>query len=325
MAIGKGLKRDIKCYGIKYAIMFELRKLGLVSRDKCEELKLNIIKTATDEQKEIILKELFLVNRGYVPDVKNPKTFDEKINWIKLHGVTNKMVRMTDKYLVRNEVKKILGEDTDILIPLIGVWDRPEDIDYDSLPDSFVLKTNNACGTNIIVKDKSTFDSKQATNQLLAWLKRPFGYGTLQMQYLMIPPKIIAEEYIEQIDGNLYDYKIHCFHGKPMFIQVIGNRDLKKHIAYEACYDLEWNLLSFTDGVYPKYERNIDRPSKLKEMIEIAEKLSKGFTYVRVDLYQIEDAVKFGELTFTPASGYHNNFTPPETDLLWGEYMGDLK
>ena len=153
-----------------------------------------------------------------------------------------------------------------------------------------------------------------------------FAYKSgLEMHYKKIPPKVIAEEYIENNGGNLFDYKVHCFSGKAMYIQYIGGR--ATDTTHEGWFDRDWNLLSFTDGCYPKYDSNIPKPKNLHELLSLSEKLASPFSYVRVDFYVLNDgSFKFGEMTFTPASGIHNWFSdgdlkPEEVDLMLGELI----
>lgn len=205
------------------------------------------------------------------------------------------------------------------------MWDSFDEINFGELPDKFVLKANHGSGMNLIVKDKSRLNMAKAKKMISEWMNTPYAYSNgFELQYKNIPRKIIAEQYIEEMDGNLYDYKIHCFMGKPTYIQVIGDRNMEKHTGFQGFFDTNWNLQDFTEGSYPVYGRKLPRPGKLGEMLGIAEKLAREFQYVRVDLYCIEDNIKFGELTFTPASGVHLNWKPEETDEEWGKLMGEV-
>lgn len=238
-----------------------------------------------------------------VPNLANPQTFTEKIQCIKSIYSRREMSRLADKYAVREWIEEKIG--SQYLVPMLGVWDNCEDIDYEGLPQSFVLKCNHGSGMNIVVKDKSVLDFNKVTAVLSTWMAEDFSRKTLELHYKYIEHKVIAEQYIEELDGNLYDYKIHCFGGEPLFIQCIGNRNLEKHEGYQCNYDLEWNELNWIFEDYPRFNYKVDRPNKLEEMIQIARILSKGFSYVRVDLYNLGAKVYFGEMTFTPASGVY--------------------
>ncbi len=234
----------------------------------------------------------------------SPKTFTEKIQWMKIFDSTSQKERLADKYMVREWVGRKIGEEH--LVPLIGAWDRFEDIDFSTLPQSFCLKTNHGSAMNLVVKDKWEFNEKTAKKLFYWWLMRPFWAWSLELHYRNIPRKIIAEKYIEEIGGGgLYDYKFHCFHGKPQFIQCIGDRNLTAHTGYQQNFDLDWNKLDWTFEDYPAFPYCIPRPECLEEMGKIAEILSSEFNYVRVDLYEISGKVYFGEMTFTPASGIY--------------------
>lgn len=236
-------------------------------------------------------------------DLVNPQTFTEKIQWLKLYGCTEEKTTLSDKYLVREWIKNTIGEE--YLIPLIGAWDSFEEITFDKLPEKFCLKMNHGSSMNFVVLDKEKMNFSDAKNRFHLWEKRPFYAGTFETQYYGIQRKIIAEKYICEIDNNLFDYKFHCFDGKPMFIQCIGDRDLKAHKGYQNNFDLDWNKLDWTFEDYPSFIKEIHEPKNLEKMIELASKLSSGFNYVRVDLYNINGKIYFGEMTFTPASGIY--------------------
>lgn len=268
---------------------------------------------------EKILKHNFYRCKGVKLNLSNPQTFDEKINWLMLHDATPLKTRLVDKYLVRNYIKEKIGEK--YLVPLLGVWDCFDDIDFESLPQQFVLKLNNGSGMNMVVKNKDKLDVADAKKKFDYWMKTNFAYMGFEMQYRDVPQKIIAEQYIEQMDGNLFDYKMHCFNGKMEICQLIGNRNMVNHTAQQAFFDADWNRLNESEGTYPDYEKTPPKPDNWDEMKLVAEKLAAGFNYVRVDLYSIEGQIYFGEFTFTPLVGLHPNFSPKETDLRWGNLI----
>ena len=262
------------------------------------------------------LKSWYKLWSGKSLDLENPQTFYEKIQWLKLYDSTPIKTRLTDKYLVRDWVKERIGEK--YLIPLLGVWDTFDDIDFERLPDKFVLKANHGCGWNIIVKDKSTFDKVAAKGKFNKWLNTNFAFvNGLELHYKEISPKIIAEEFIENKGVDLHDYKIWCFSGTPKFIAFTAERQIGLKMAF---YDLAWNLLPFKRS-YPQYEKFVTKPDNLDEMLTIAAKLCKDFIHVRVDLYRLDDgSLKFGEMTFTTASGMCN-WNPKEYDLVFGQMI----
>lgn len=262
------------------------------------------------------LKHWFKRWSGKTLNLENPQTFNEKIQWLKLNDSTPIKTRLTDKYLARDWVKERIGEK--YLIPLLGTWDKFDDIDFDRLPDKFVLKANHGCGWNMIVNDKGSLDKAAAKKEFDRWMNTNFAFiNGLELQYKTIPPKIIAEVFMENEGLDLYDYKIWCFNGTPKFIMFLAERHIGLKMAF---YDLAWNLLPFTYS-YPSYEKQVRRPDNLDEMIHIAEELCREFIHVRVDLYRLDDgALKFGEMTFTTASG-QCAWNKPEYDSLIGQLM----
>ena len=258
---------------------------------------------------------------GRALNLDDPQRFTEKIQWMKLYDSTPEKTRLADKYLVREWVSEKIGEE--YLVPLLGVWDSFDEIDFDSLPDEFVLKCNHGSGVNLVVEEKSKLDRGKAKARFDQWMKKDHAFiNGLELHYSPIPRKIIAEKYIEEMSGPLYDYKIHCFEGNPTFIQCIGDRDLVHHTAYQNNYDLQWDELDWMFETFPRFPYQPGKPSRLKEMIEISGVLSEGFHYVRVDLYEISGKVLFGEMTFTPASGYYPYFGTFTEDI--DRKLGDL-
>ena len=258
----------------------------------------------TVEEKAKQITEQYEVHMGRTCDLENPCRFTEKIQWTKAYHSTPQYGRLADKYLVRQYVAERVGEK--YLTKLLGIWEHPDEINFDVLPDAFALKATHGSGWNIVVKEKATLDERLARRKLARWLKIDFGLAnSLESHYTYCEPRIIAEEYMEEIAGGLYDYKIHCFGGKPCFIQCIGDRDLAAHTGYQRHLDLEWKNLGWTFEDYPQFPYELSRPGCLEEMLEVASALSKGLAYVRVDLYDLGDRVLFGEMTLTPGSGFY--------------------
>lgn len=268
-----------------------------------------------------IASRIFYVRFGKHINWKHPRDINEKINWLKFNSDTSKWTEYSDKYAVRDYVKDKGFED--ILVPLYGKWDNVSSIDFSQLPTSFVLKTNHGSGSIVIVKDKSQCDEAKIRKDIANWLKEPFGKLQGEPHYLSIERCVIAEALLVPSDSfsfSLVDYKIWCFNGTPKYVLVCYNRT--SSAVYLELYDTEWNYLPqkshFTDhyrnggGVVPK-------PRNLGKMLEVASRLSVGFPQVRVDLYDNNGQVFFGEMTFTSAGGYMDYFTQ---DFL--NELGDL-
>lgn len=244
-------------------------------------------------------------------DWEHPKELNEKIQWLLRNTDTKLWTKCADKYRVREYVEeKGYGE---ILVKLYGQWDNPDDIDFSKLPDKFVLKANNGCGTVKVVTDKKSLNEKKLKKELKRWISRPFGYAGAQSHYLSIKRCIIAEELLEETGQqkklsptSLIDYKIWCINGNPQCILVIFGRANKHY--YRQVYDLHWNKMPEvmnmkSNGHFTFKEVDIPKPECLNEMLEIACKLSEPFPEVRVDLYVIGGKPYFGELTFTAGMG----------------------
>ncbi len=254
-------------------------------------------------------------------DLENPKNLIEKITWMSLNTDTSLWTLCADKYRMRSYVEsKGLGK---YLPKCYGFWENPDDIDFSKLPNQFVLKANNGCATVMIVRDKSQFNEAKIKRQMKKWLKRPFGYIGAEKHYLSIKPGILAEELLTQDEtlnrispNSMVDFKIWCINGMPESILVIYDRN--NGVLKMAMYDTEWNpipqhLVANKKDLYcPEVE--LPRPKHLKEMIEMASKLSQDFKEVRVDFYDTNDKSIIGELTFTTGYGYF-------TDEYY-EYLG---
>lgn len=246
-------------------------------------------------------------------DLKNPKTLNEKIQWLKLYGDTSQWPLLADKYRVREYVEqKGLG---DILVKLYGHWDHIEDVEWDKLPNQFVLKVNNGCGDILICKDKTKLDIPTINKVYGNLLKKKFGVELGELHYQKIKPCIIVEELLDAskqnvVSSSLVDYKVWCLDGKPAYIFVYMDR--QGCSAHSMVYDLDWNPHPeyMTDSKrYDIIKITIPRPLYLDKMLEVAEKLSAGNPQMRVDLYEVNGNIYFGELTMTAASGLMNHFT----------------
>lgn len=262
------------------------------------------------------LKAVFKAETGYTLDLNHPKTYNEKLQWIKLYDRKPEYIIYADKYRVRDYVAKRLGEK--YLVPLIGMYKKAEDIQWNELPNRFVLKCNHASGTNIICKDKNELDIVSTVKQLNAWLKKNAFWGAREWCYKDIEPCIICEEFIETQDGNTPDdYKFMCFNGVPRLIQVHHDRYGDHTLDY---YTPEWKKADLQRIDADVSEHNVEKPDKLDEMLSIAKELSKDMYYARIDLYYVNNKIYFGEITLYPTGGF-STFTRHEDDLLLGSYI----
>ena len=253
-------------------------------------------------------------------NLRKPKTINEKIHWMKFYGDTSEWPMLADKYRVRQFVKSKGLEQT--LVKLYGHWERFDDIDWDGLPDKFVLKVNNGCGDILICRDKSGLNKKDIREIYSRLLNMKFGVETGQTHYLNIHPCLIVEELLDaskqQVESSsLIDYKIWCFNGTPEYIFVYINRNKDK--AECMVYDKEWHshpeyLVSSTSFSIIHYP--VPKPKCLSEMLDIAKILSEGHPQMRVDLYEVDNKVYFGELTMTAACGLMNHFTNDFLELM---------
>lgn len=230
-------------------------------------------------------------------DLKNPKTLAEKIQWMKLHHQDPLLVKLADKYQVREHIEKTVG--ADYLISMPFVWDHAEDVDFSVLPDSFVLKPNNSSGRVLICKDKATLDVEAARKTLQAWEKENLTKITGEWIYEKIPFKIVCEEFLED---KIVDYKMYYGGGQFICTQVIGGRsEGNKTFGY---MDENWQLLPIRRKGVPAMKEAPEKPGAYEEMLAIGKKLAEGFVFIRVDLYYVAGKVYFGELSFYPNNGF---------------------
>lgn len=267
----------------------------------------------------LYLKWLYYLNIGRPLNLDNPKTFSEKIQWLKLYNRRPEYTTMVDKLEVKRFIANMIGQE--YIIPTLGVWEKFEDIDFNTLPNQFVLKTTHGGGNSgvVICKDKSKFNVVSARNKINNSLKSDIYTKFREWPYKNIKKLIIAEAYIEEKGHkDLPDYKFFCFNGIPMYCQVIRNRNTTETIDY---YDMEWNHMEFV-GLNPVAKNGVSpvpKPHNLENIKSICEKLSKDIPFLRVDLYITNEKVYFGELTFFPMSGL-GEFRPKE----WNAILGDL-
>ena len=264
------------------------------------------------------LKKKYFACMGKNLDLDSPKTFNEKLQWIKLYDRNPEYTMMVDKYLVREYIKEKLGEE--YLIPLLGVWDDPDEIDFDALPDRFVLKCNHNSGLGMyICKDKTKMDVDKVKAELRKGLAQDYYLTGREWPYKNVPRKIIAEQYMEdEKTSELRDYKFFCFNGSAKFFKI----DFDRFVSHRANYfDQNGEILNFGEVVCPPdFERELSMPQNFELMKTFAETLSKDIPFVRVDFYEANGKVYFGEITFFPAAGF-GPFEPEEWDEILGEWI----
>lgn len=273
---------------------------------------------------EAYLKMVYKSLTGKKLHLDNPKLFTEKMQWLKLYDRKNQYIQMVDKVLVKEYVAKIIG--SEYIIPTYGVWESFDDIDFENLPDMFVLKCNHDSGSIIKCKDKRKFDIDAARKTITRCIQKDSYYWGREWPYKYVERKILAEAFMQnEKDGllDLIDYKFYCFNGVPTFCQVIIGRSQKETIDF---YDMEWNhqpfigLQSFDSApIIENSKTLITKPKGYEKMIEMATAISTNTKFCRVDFYDIDDAIYFGEITFFPCAGF-GYFIPNE----WDEKLGEL-
>lgn len=248
----------------------------------------------------------------------DPKTFNEKLQWLKLHDRRPEYTVMVDKYRVRDYISQKIGQQ--YLIPLLGVWDSPDEIDFAALPDRFAMKCNHNSGLGMcICTDKSSLDTDRVKAELRKGLDQDYHLTGREWPYKDVPRKIVAEQFLESDAGGLTDYKIHCFGGVPRFVLVCRDRFTENGLV-EDFYTPAWERMAVKRPKIPNGSTPLPKPEKLDEMLALAEKLSKDIPFLRVDLYVVEGKIYFSELTFFPASGFEG-FDPPQWDRTFGKWL----
>lgn len=304
---------------LREELYLQLLELGISEENIIAYDDLNSVKYRKNLEKSLYpmeLEEYYHDIFGYYINHENPQTYNEIINWEKLHVNDARRARLADKYLVKSWIREKIGEE--YVVKLCGVWNDANDIDFGILPESFVLKVNNGSERNIIVKNKSEIDVDQMRRQLNDWMSKSFEYEAYEPHYSQIVPKIICEEYLEGIADDLYDYNIYCFKGEPHYIWCI--KESHKENCKASFYDTEWNKQEFSYG-YPPDEDLAPRPKQLEKILELTRVLCEEFEHVRVDWYITRDGrIYFGEMTFTTWGGYMR-FVPDKWDKIFGDMI----
>lgn len=266
---------------------------------------------------EIYLRFFYRIVMEKKLNLDNPQTFNEKLQWLKIHDRKDIYTTMVDKYEAKQYVAEQIGEK--YIIPTLGIWDSFDDIDFDSLPDQFVLKCTHDSGGLVICRDKNRFDRGAARKKINRSLRNNFYWFGREWPYKNVKSRIIAEKYMEEGDSSdLKDYKFFCFAGKVKCFKVDFDRYTEHHANY---FDPEGNLLPFGELICPPIpDRKLDIPQSIEHMIRFAEALSTNIPFLRVDFYDVDGRVFFGELTFFPASGF-GKIIPDEWDQILGSWI----
>ena len=295
------MERKKKCFWNPYKIFESLAMRGF-------------FKNMNDKE---YLSWLYRARMGRFPDLNHPKSFNEKLQWLKLNDRKPEYTEMVDKYLAKKYVEKRIGEK--YIIPTLGVWDEFDQIEFEKLPDQFVLKTTHDSGGVVICKDKANFDKAAAKRKLEKSLKRNYYWAEREWPYKNVKPRIIAENYLSFLNGSdLVEYKVFCFNGKPALFLICkgeGHTDERTN----DFYDLEFNHIPVT-VTCPNAKEKCQKPDEYEELLELSRKLAKNTYQLRVALYVINHKIYFGELTFFHDSGCCK-FNPPEWDKRFGDML----
>ena len=268
---------------------------------------------------EMFIRLNYLRRMKRLPDLKNPTTYNEKLQWLKLHDRQPLYTQLVDKYAVRRFVAERIGGE--YLIPLVGgPWDSFDEIDFDALPEKFVLKCTHDSGGLVICRDKRALDREKARRRIAQSLGQNFYYHNREWPYKDVRPRIIAEAYMEDAStSELRDYKFFCFGGEPKMLFVASDRQTAGEETKFDFFDMDYNHLDLRNG-HPNAAVPPEKPAQFGLMRELAQKLSQGIPHVRVDLYEVNGRVYFGEMTFYHWSGMVP-FDPPEWDERLGSWI----
>lgn len=276
--------------------------------------KLGMKKSDPDD---VFLCHAYKARFGKELDLEHPKTFNEKLLWLKLHDRNPLYTLLVDKCEVKKQVAGLVGDEC--IIPTLGVWDRASDIDFDRLPDQFVLKCTHDSASVIVCRDKKHFDCRAAMKKLDRALRRNFFSATREWPYKNVKPRILAEQYLQDETGELADYKIHNFNGTPRFVLVCRNRFSPSGMT-EDFYSPSWEHLPVQREYHKNSATPVECPPEMGAMLELSKTLARGFPFVRTDFYVVDHRIFFGEMTFYPQSGL-GLFFPSEWDSTFGSWL----
>lgn len=265
---------------------------------------------------KVALKIKYKAVFGRKLNLKNPQTFNEKLQWLKLYNRKPEYTTMVDKYAAKKYVANIIGEE--YIIPTLGVWEKFDDINFDDLPNQFVLKTTHGSGDIVICKDKQTFDAQAAKKKLTKALKTNYYKISREWPYKNVPRRIIAEQYMEDGDGGLKDYKVYCFNGVAKALMIASDRFSGDQTKFDY-FDRDFNWLTLEWG-NPRSQIPPEKPLLFDKIIELAEFLSKSLYHARVDFYIIGERIYFGEITFFDGGGF-SPFNSDDWDCRLGEWL----
>lgn len=295
--------------GITTKLKKFIRKPSLII---CTFNNMGLLRFLSDEQ---CSKLMYRIRFGRKLNLDNPQTYNEKLHWMKLRYRNPLYTKLADKYEVREYIAKTVGEE--YLIPLLGVYDSFDDIDFDKLPNQFVIKCNHDSGGLVICRDKSKLDIDATRKKINKSLKRNFYDTSREWPYKNIKPRIIIEKYMVDESGyELKDYKFFCFGGKARVLFLTSDRGTDEETKFDF-YDIDFNHIDCKNG-RPNSDKELKKPAKYEDMVRLAEKLSEGFPHARIDLYNINGRLYFGEITFFSGSG----LTPLEPEK-WDRIFGD--
>lgn len=264
------------------------------------------------------IRVMFRLKMGYKLNLRNPQTFSEKLQWLKLYNRKPEYTVLVDKVKVKEYVASVIGKE--FIIPTLGVWEDPDDIDFGELPNRFVLKCNHNSGTGMyICKDKNKIDIKKIKSELRKGLKENYYSRNREWPYKNVERRVFAEKYMEDQFGELRDYKFFCFDGEVKALFIASDRSKGEHAVKFDFFDENFRHLPFTNG-HPNADLCIEKPDSFEEMKLLAEKLAKGIPHVRIDLYDVNGKIYFGEMTFFHWSGMMP-YEPEVWDYRFGEWL----
>ncbi len=267
---------------------------------------------------EPYLRRKFRAHMGRELSLETPRTFNEKLQWLKLHDRDPRYVTMVDKVAVKDYVAEILGPEH--IIPMLGVWQDPADIDFDALPEQFVLKCNHNSGLGMcICRDKARLDIPKVRQELHKGLEQNYYLTGREWPYRDVPRRILAEQFLSDGGAELADYKVHCFNGEPKFVLVCRDRFSETGLT-EDFFNPDWNHLPVRRPKHPNAAKPIPKPAELEQMLAMAARLAEDIPFVRVDFYIIDHKICFSELTFFPASGFEH-YEPRSWDETFGSWL----